>query len=66
MSHSLFASGQEVLYKWYHSGQLVEATILGPSRQGDDFARLKYSRNVRDYEPPVASICALYGPGIWC
>ena len=47
MTDSLLAPGQEVLYKRYHTGELVEATILGPSAEGDDFVRLKYTRNGR-------------------
>ena len=27
MTDSLLAPGREVLYKWYHTGELVEATI---------------------------------------
>ena len=48
MTDSLLAPGQEVLSKRYHIGELVEATILGT--EGDDFVRLKYTRNGRDYE----------------
>ena len=29
MTDSLLAPGREVLYKWYHTGELVPATILG-------------------------------------
>ena len=32
MTDSLFAPGQEVLCKRYHTGELVEATILGPAK----------------------------------
>ena len=47
MTDSLLAPGREVLYKRYHTGELVEATILGPSVEGDDFIRVKYTRNGR-------------------
>ena len=40
MTDSLLAPGREVLSKRYHTGELVEATILGPSTEGDDFVRL--------------------------
>ena len=36
MTDSLLAPGQEVLYKRYHSDELVEATIFEPSTEGDD------------------------------
>ena len=44
ITDSLLAPGQEVLYKQYHNGELVQATILGPSTQ-EEFACLKYTRN---------------------
>ena len=47
MTDSLLARGREVLYKQYHTGELVEATILAPPTEGDDFVRLKYKRNGR-------------------
>ena len=59
MTDSLLAPGREVLYKRYHTGELVPATILGPSDDGDDFVRLKYSRNRRDYENPSAPLSAV-------
>ena len=59
MTDSLLAPGREVLYKRYHTGRLVRATILGPSDDGDDFVRLKYSRNGRDYENPSAPLSAV-------
>ena len=59
MIDSLLAPGREVLYKRYHTGELVPATILGPSDDGDDFVRLKYSRNGRDYENPCAPLRAV-------
>ena len=58
MTDSVLARGREVLYKWYHTGELVEASILGPSTQGDDFVRLKYAGNGRDYENPSAPLSA--------
>ena len=36
IARSLFAPGQEVLYKQYHTGELVGATILGPSKERDE------------------------------
>ena len=42
MTDSLLALGQEVLYKRYHTSELVEAT---EATEGDDFVRLKYTRN---------------------
>ena len=45
MTDSLLAPSREMLYKWYHTSELVPATILGPSNDGDDFVWLKYSRN---------------------
>ena len=56
---SLLAPGREVLYKRYHTGELVPATILGPSDDRDDFVRLKYSRNWRDYENPSTPLSVL-------
>ena len=41
MTDSLLAPGREVLYKWYHTGELVPPTILGPSDDRDGFVRLK-------------------------
>ena len=58
MTDSLLAPGREVLYKRYHTGELRPATILGPCDDGDDFVRLKYSRNERDYENPSAPLSA--------
>ena len=40
MTDSLLAPGREVLYKRYHTGELVPATILGPSNDRDDFVWL--------------------------
>ena len=37
MTDSLLAPGREVLHKRYNTGELVEAIILGPSMDGDDF-----------------------------
>ena len=59
MTDSLLAPGREVLYKRYHTGEIVRATILGTSDDGDDFVRLKYSRNGRDYENPSAPLSAV-------
>ena len=59
MTDSLLALGREVLYKRYHTGEVVEATIPGHSTQGDDFARLKYARIGRDHENPSASLSAV-------
>ena len=59
MTDSLLAPGREVLYKRYHTGELVPATILGPSNDRDDFLRLKYNRNWRDYENPSAPLSVL-------
>ena len=59
MTDSLLAPGREVLYRRYHTGELVPATILGPSGDRDDFVRLKYSRNWRDYENPSAPLSVL-------
>ena len=42
--------------------ELVQAPILGPSDDGDDFVRLKYmkySQNWRDYENPSAPLSVL-------
>ena len=64
MTDSLLAPSREVLYKWYHTGEHVPATILEPSDDSDDFVRPKYSRNWRDYENP--STRALNGLGISC
>ena len=47
MTDSLLALGREVLYKRYHTSEFVEATILRPSTEGDDFVHLKYTRNGR-------------------
>ena len=33
MTYSLLVPGREVLYKWYRTGELVEATTLGPSTE---------------------------------
>ena len=52
MTNSLLAPSRDMLYKWYHTSELVPATILGPSDDGDDFVRLKYSQNWRDYRNP--------------
>ena len=59
MTDSLLAPGREVLYKWYHISELVEATNLGPSTEGDDFACLKYTRNGCNYENPSAPLRAV-------
>ena len=59
MTDSLLAPGREVLYKRYRTGELVPATILGRSDDGDDFVWLKYSRNGRDYENPSAPLSAV-------
>ena len=59
MTDSLLAPGREVLHKQYHTGELVPATILGPSDDRDDFIQLKYSRNRRDYENPSAPLSVL-------
>ena len=45
MTDSLLALGREVPYKRYHTSEVVEATILRPSTEGDDFVRLKYTKN---------------------
>ena len=37
----LLAPRRDVLYKWYHTGYLVQSAILGPSMQAEDFVRLK-------------------------
>ena len=57
MTDSLQAPSREVLYKRYHTGKLVPATILGPSDDRDDFVRLRYNRNWHDYENPPAPLC---------
>ena len=59
MTDSLLAPGCEVRNKRYHTGELIQATILGPSDGRDDFVPLKYSRNLRDYKNPSAplSVC---------
>ena len=62
MTDSLLAPGREVLYKRYHTGELVQPTILGPSTEGDDFVRMKYTRNVRDYENPLGPLSAVQFP----
>ena len=68
MTDSLFAPSHEVLYKQYHTSELVESTFLGPSTQGDGFVRLKYSRKMRILRTHqllsvrCTSICALYPP----
>ena len=59
LPNSLLAPGREVLYKRYHPGELVPATILGPSDDRDDFVRLKYSQNWRDDEYPSGPLSAL-------
>ena len=59
MTDSLLAPGRKVLYKWYHSGELVKATILGLSTEAGDFVRVKYTRNGRDYENPSAPLRAV-------
>ena len=56
MTDSLLAPGWEVLYKRYLTSELVPATILGPSMQGDEFLRLKYTKNDCDYENPAAPL----------
>ena len=43
MTDSLLAPGREVRYKRYHTSELVRATILGPSDDGDDFVRSTYA-----------------------
>ena len=53
MTDSLLAPGWEVLYKQYHTGELVEATILGPSTDGDDFVRLTSMIAVVSMTPTV-------------
>ena len=59
MTDSLLAPGRKVLSKLYRIGELVEATILGPSGEGDDFVRLKYTRNGRGDENLSAPLSAL-------
>ena len=54
--------GRGVLYNQYHTIELVEATNLGPSTEGDDFVRLKYTRNGRDYESSAAPLSAVQFP----
>ena len=66
MTDSLLAPDPEVLYKQDHTSELVPATILGPSDDGDDFVRLKYRKNWHDYENHRPSQCALNGLGISC
>ena len=56
VTDSLLALGREALSKLYHIGELVEAMILGPSGEGDDFVRLKYTRNGRGYENLAAPL----------
>ena len=58
MTDSLLAPGREVLSKLYHTGELVEATVLGPSREGDDFVRVMYTRNGCGYENLSAPLSA--------
>ena len=53
MTDALFAPVWEVLYKRYHTGEHVEATILGPSTEGGNFVFLKYLRNGQDYGRPL-------------
>ena len=62
MTDSLLARSREVLYKRYHTGELVPSTILGPCMQGDDFVRLKYTKNDGDYENPAAPLIAVQFP----
>ena len=59
MTDSLLAPGWEALYKQYHTGEFVEATILRPSTEGDDFVCLEYAKNGRDYENPSAPLNAV-------
>ena len=62
MTDSLLASSREVLYKQYHTGELVQATILGSSTQGEELVCLKYTRNGCDYENPSAPLSAVQFP----
>ena len=41
---SVLAPDWEVLYKRYHTGEFVEAMILGLSTEGDDFVHMKYTK----------------------
>ena len=72
MTDSLLAPGREVLYKRYHTGELVLATILGPSDDGDDFVRLASTwlgtraSTLKSVKWKSASHCALNGLGISC
>ena len=59
MTDSLLAARREVLYKQYHTRELVEATILGPSTEGDDFVHLKYAKIGCGYENPSAPLSAM-------
>eukprot|EP00670_Eutreptiella_braarudii_P017926 CAMPEP_0174350514 /NCGR_PEP_ID=MMETSP0811_2-20130205/7627_1 /TAXON_ID=73025 ORGANISM="Eutreptiella gymnastica-like, Strain CCMP1594" /NCGR_SAMPLE_ID=MMETSP0811_2 /ASSEMBLY_ACC=CAM_ASM_000667 /LENGTH=62 /DNA_ID=CAMNT_0015478905 /DNA_START=243 /DNA_END=431 /DNA_ORIENTATION=+ len=49
MTDSLLAPSREVLHKLYHTGELVEATILVTYTEGENPVRLKYSRIGRGY-----------------
>ena len=66
MTDSLIAAGREVLYKRYYVGELVPATILGPSTQGGDFVCLIYilefTRNGHDDENPSPALGAVQVP----
>ena len=62
MTDYMLPPGREVLYKQYHSVEPVRATILGPSTQGDDFVRLKFTKNGHDYENPSAPLSAVQFP----
>ena len=59
MTDSLLAPSREVLSQRYHTGELVEATTLGPSTEGDDFVRLNCTRNGHDYEHLSAPLNAV-------
>ena len=59
---SRLAFGWEVLYKRYHTGELVGATILGPSTEGDDFVASSVAEigaTMRTQQPHNGPICAM-------
>ena len=49
MSNSLWAPGREVLYVRSNTKELVDATIVGPSDEGDDYIVLRYVRGGREF-----------------
>ena len=54
MSNSLWALGREVLCVPSHTKELVDAPIVGPSDEGDDYIVLRYIRGGRNFTNSAA------------